>query len=116
MSNGSSTDFFRRMTRGVVLSIIYMAWHEGLTDPSNNRSLGREVLETTLQHRASMPPRPELNRCLDWLEGAGYLEVDWGMDDRTTYDRVKLTQKAIELYENKRAEQVEPGILLPPRR
>ncbi|GBF05859.1 hypothetical protein DAERI_060119 [Deinococcus aerius] len=114
--SGTSADAYRRMTRGVVLSTLYMAWHEGLTDPANNRTLSRTVLETTLTMRAAMPPREDLTRAVDWLEGAGYVEVEWGMDDRTTYDCVKLTQKGIDLYENRRAAQVEPGIALPPRR
>jgi len=116
MPSTTSADAYRRMTRGVVLATLYMAWHEGLTDPARNRTLGRNVLETSLSMRASMPPREDLTRCLDWMEGAGYVEVEWGMDDRTTYDCVTLTQKGIDLYENKRAATVEPNVALPPRR
>lgn len=112
----SNADFYRRMLRGVLLTHLYTAWAEGLNDPSDPRRMGRVVLETSLSARAAMPPKEDLCRQLDWLEGSGYIEVDWGMDDRREYESVRLTQKAIGLYENKRAAQVEPGIALPPRR
>ena len=111
-----NSDFYRRMTRGVVLSTLYIAWHEGLTDPARPRTLGRAVLETSLSGRAAMPPRQDLIRALDWLEGAKYIEVEWAMDDHTDYEHVTMMQAGLALYENKKSAQVESGVVLPPRR
>ena len=109
-------DYYARMTRGVILAHLYTAWHEGLTDPAQPRTMGKITLETSLNARAAMPPREDFIRALDWMEGAEYLVVDWAMDNHADYECVTLTQKGLNLYENKRAAQVEQGVALPPRR
>ena len=110
------SESYARMTRGVILTTLYIAWQQGLTDPSNRRRMGKAVIETTLNLRATMPPRSDYLQALDWLEGAGYVAVDWAMDSHQDYETVTLTQSGIALYENKRAAQAEPGVALPPRR
>ena len=109
-------DFYARMTRGVILSHLYTAWEQGLTDPANPRTMGKVTLETSLAARAAMPPLEDFVRALNWLEGAEYVTVEWQMDDQRDYESVCLTQKGLNLYENKRAAQIEPGMALPPRR
>jgi hypothetical protein len=112
----STPDVYRRMTRGVILTTLYSHWTTGLGDPAHPRTMGRTVLETSLTYRASMPPAQDFNNALSWLEGAGYVAVDWNMDDQRNYETVTLTQKGINLYEDKQAGKVEPNVALPPRR
>lgn len=109
-------DRYEKLLRGVTLYIIYTAYNEGLTDPMNPRTINRMVLETSLSTRGMMPQGNDMPRCLEWLEGAKYITVEWGMDNRREYDSVTLTQEGLNLVQDRRAREREPGLTLPPRR
>lgn len=107
--------YARRMARGALLTQLYRLQDMGLNDPSDPRRATRLTIRG-LGATGMMPP-PELEcSSLQWLEGKGYVEVDWAMDDQRDYESVLITQKGIDLYEDKNARKLEPGMLLQPRR
>lgn len=107
--------YARKMARGTLLTQLYRLQDLGLNDPADPRRATRLTIQG-LGATGMMPP-PELEcSALQWLEGAGYVEVDWAMDSKNDYESVAITQKGINLYEDKNARRIEPGILLQPRR
>lgn len=107
--------YARRMARGTLLTQLYRLQDLGLNDPSTPRTCTRLTLQG-LGATGMMPP-PELEiSALQWLEGKGYVTVDWAMDNQTQYESVTITQAGMDLYEAKDARTREPGMLLQPRR
>ena len=107
--------YARRMARGTILTQLYRLQDMGLNDPANPRTCTRLTLQGLGATGMMPPPAMEIS-ALQWLEGAGYIEVDWAMDNQTDYESVTITQKGLDLYESKDARKREPGIMLQPRR
>lgn len=107
--------YARRMARGTLFTQLYRLCDMGLNDPGTPRTATRRAI-AGLGATGMMPPADLEIGALQWLEGKGYVEVDWAMDDHTQYESVTLTQKGVDLYENKHARTLEPGMLLQPRR
>lgn len=107
--------YARRMTRGTLLTHLYRLQDMGLNDPGSPRTATRGAI-MSLGATGMLPPDDLLCTALQWLEGGEYVKVDWGMDDHTIFESVTITQKGINLYEAKNARDLEPGILLQPRR
>lgn len=107
--------YARRTARGTLLAHLYRLQDNGLCDPATPRTATRLMLEG-LGASGMMPPPDLALNSLRWLEGAGYITVEWGLDDHTIYESVTLTQKGIDLYESRDARTREPGLLLQPRR
>lgn len=108
--------YAREMARGTLLTHLYRLQELGLNDPAEPRTAARATIHGGLGATGMLPP-PELEcNSLQWLEGAGYVEVEWAMDDQTTYSSVTITQKGISLYEDRNAKKKEPGLRLQPRR
>lgn len=108
--------YARRMARGTILTHLYRLQDMGLNDPAEPRQASRASITAGLGATGMMPPPALECSSLQWLEGAGYIAVDWAMDDQTSYESVTITQRGIDLYENKDARRKEPGLLLQPRR
>lgn len=107
--------YARRMARGAIFTQLYRLQDMGLNDPADPRRATRLTIQG-LGATGMMPP-PELEcSALQWLEGKGYVEVDWALDDQRSYESVLITQKGIDLYEDKNARRIETGMLLQPRR
>ena len=107
--------YARRMARGTLLTHLYILQDKGLCDPATPRTANRLMIDG-LGASGLLPPDAMLVNSVQWLEGAGYVEVDWAMDDHTRFESVTITQKGIDLYEDKNARKREPGIHLQPRR
>lgn len=108
--------YARRMARGTILTQLYRLQDMGLNDPAEPRQATRATITAGLGAIGMMPPPALECSSLQWLEGAGYVTVDWGLDDQTTYETATITQKGIDLYESKDARKRETGLLLQPRR
>lgn len=108
--------YARRMARGTILTQLYRLQDVGLNDPSTPRTCTRHGFEVGLRATGTYPPDALVISALQWLEGKEYATVDWVMDDHRAFESVTITQKGIDLYEDKRARQIEPGMLLQPRR
>lgn len=108
--------YARLTSRGAILTQLYRLQDLGLNDPSDPRRATRGTITNGLGAIGMMPPADLECSSLRWLEGAGYVEVDWGLDDQTTYESAAITQKGIDLYESKDAKRREPGLMLQPRR
>lgn len=107
--------YARRMARGSLLSHLYILQEEGLCDPATPRTADHAMINM-MGAKGMLPPPDLMLSSLRWMEGAGYVTVDWAMDDHRSFESVTITQKAIDLYEHKDARKMEPGVLLPPRR
>ncbi|WP_278912116.1 hypothetical protein [Deinococcus wulumuqiensis] len=108
--------YARRMARGAIFQQLYRLQDMGLNDPAEPRCCTRLTLQSGLRAIGMMPPPEAEISALQWLAGKGYVEVDWAMDDQTQYESVTITQKGIDLYEDKNARKIEPGLMLQPRR
>lgn len=113
--NATEQQYARRMARGTLLTHLYRLQDTGLCDPATPRTATRLML-SGLGATGMMPPHDLTLNSLRWLEGAGYVDVEWGLDDHTIYETVTITQKGIDLYEARDARTREPGLLLQPRR
>lgn len=108
--------YARRMARGAIFQHLYRLQDLGLNDPAEPRTAKRLTIQSGLNATGMMPPPEAEISALQWLEGKGYVTVDWAMDNHTQYETATITQKGIDLYEAKDARQREPGMLLQPRR
>lgn len=102
----------RRMMRGQILQLIYMAWQTGALPPEDPQCMSRNILVMTLEELKLLPSSEHLRADLHYLEGKGYLDAEWRRDGSGDFDWVRLTEKGVDVVEES---ATDPGVTLPRR-
>lgn len=89
-----------RAVRGIILQLMWWAANgEGSLNPANPYQIARGVLERALDEMRSHPGVNEMDNALRYLEGKGYVEIQWSPTERGAWEAVTLTTSGIDVVE-----------------
>jgi hypothetical protein len=99
--------------RGNILNLLNLAVQGEALNPDDPTRMGRTVLVQTMENLAILPSNEKLRGALRYLEGKGYIAVEWDRDGSGDFAAIRLLPAGIDLVEGSISD---PGVKFAIRR